>query len=109
MSPPPSPSEAAPSPGGSLGGAEPRPDPLGPEILATRGAGRRVAGKTFRLAAGEWTDASFDAAAELPITDVNGPDERAALLSRLPALAPYAALGARVVVVFEGTVYRFRP
>jgi hypothetical protein len=40
---------------------------------------------------------------------VNGPDQRSSLLSRLPALAPYAALGERVLVVYEGTVYRFRP
>jgi len=109
MSPPPSPSEPAPSPASSPGRARPRADTLDPGVLVTRGAGRRVAGKTFRLRAGEWIDASFDPAAGLPITDVKGPDQRSSLLSRLPALAPYAALGERVVVVFEGTVYRFRP
>lgn len=108
-SPPPAPSEAAPSPAGSTGGAKPREETLDPGVLITRGAGRRVAGKTFRLTAGEWIDASFDPAAGLPITDVNGPDQRSSLLSRLPALTPYAALGERVLVVFEGTVYRFRP
>ena len=86
-----------------------RPERLDPALLAKRGAGRRVAGKTFRLAAGEWVDTAFDAAAGLPTTVANGPGERSALLSRLPALAPYAALGERVVVVFEGTVYRFAP
>ena len=109
ISPPPSASEAAPSPASSPGGAKRRADTLDPGVLVRRGAGRRVAGKTFRLAAGEWIDASFDPAAGLPITDVNGPDQRSSLLSRLPALAPYAALGERVLVVFEGTVYRFRP
>ncbi len=109
ISPPPPPSEMAPSPASSPGAAMPRVDPLDPGLLVTRGAGRRVAGKTFRLAAGEWTDVSFDAAAGLPITEVNGPDQRSALLSRLPALAPYAALGERVLVVLDGTVYRFRP
>ena len=109
MAPLPSPSEAAPSLASSPGSAEPHPNTLDPGVLVTRGTGRRVAGKTFRLAAGEWIDASFDPAAGLPITDVNGPDQRSALLSRLPALAPYAALGERVLVVFKGTVYRFRP
>jgi hypothetical protein len=109
MSPPPSPSEAAPRSTRAPGTAKPRADTLDPGLLVKRGAGRRVAGKSFRHAAGEWIDASFDPAAELPTTDVNGPDQRSALVSRLPALAPYAALGERVVVVFEGTVYRFRP
>jgi len=90
-------------------GPKPGVDTLDPGLLVTRGGGRRVAGKTFRLAAGEWVDASFDPAAGLPISDVNGPDQRSSLLARLPALAPYAALGERVLVVFEGTVYRFRP
>ena len=46
--------------------------------------------------------------AGLPEVDIGGPDERRRILSRLPALAPYFALGDRVVVVFEGTVYRLR-
>jgi len=107
VSPPPI--EAAPPPASSPRGAEPRADTLDPAVLVTRGAARRVAGKTFRLVAGEWIDARFDPATGLPITDVKGPDQRSSLLSRVPALAPYAALGERVVVVFEGTVYRFRP
>ena len=109
LSPPPSPSEAAPSPTSPPVGPTPGAGTLDPGLLVTRGGGRRVAGKTFRLAAGEWVDASFDPAAGLPITDVSGPDRRSSLLARLPALAPYAALGERVLVVFEGTVYRFRP
>ncbi len=108
MSPPPAPSEAAPSPVSSVGSPAPPAEALDPGVLVKRGAGRRVAGKTFRLAKGEWIDASYDPEAGLPITDVNGP-ERSSLLSRLPALAPYAALGERVLVVFEGTAYRFRP
>jgi putative zinc finger protein len=109
ISPPPSPSEAAPSPASSPEAVERGGDTLDPGVLVTRGAGRRVAGKTFRLAAGEWIDASYDAAAGLPITEVKGPDQRSALLSRLPGLTPYAALGERVLVVFEGTAYRLRP
>jgi hypothetical protein len=38
---------------------------------------------------------------------VSTPEERSALLARIPALVPYAALGERVRVVYEGTVYRF--
>ena len=107
--PPPSPDEAAPAPSSPPAGAVPRADALDPGVLVTRGGVRRVAGKTFRLAAGEWTDASFDPAAGLPITEAHGPDQRSSLLSRVPALAPYAALGERVLVVLDGTVYRFGP
>jgi anti-sigma factor RsiW len=78
-------------------------------LLVKRGGERRVAGKTFRLVAGEWRDAAFDPLAGLPVVDVHGARERSALLSRLPALGPYAGLGPRVAVVHEGTVYRFRP
>lgn len=77
-------------------------------LLLKRGGERRVAGKTFRLVAGEWRDAAFDPTAGLPVVEVQ-PLDRAERLSRIPGLAPYAALGPRVVVVFEGTVYRFRP
>jgi hypothetical protein len=66
-----------------------------------------VAGKTFRLVFGEWVDADFDSAALLPELSVSTPEERSALLARIPALAPYAALGERVRVVHEGAVYRF--
>jgi hypothetical protein len=108
-SPPVTQSETVPSPASSPVAAEPRSPSLEPGVLVTRGAGRRVAGKTFRLAKGEWTDASFDPAAGLPIRDVTGPDQRSSVLSLLPGLAPYAALGDRVLVVFDGTVYRFLP
>jgi len=77
-------------------------------LLARRGGLRRVAGKSFRSVAGEWVDVSYEATAGLPEVDVAGPDQRRGILSRLPALAPYFALGDRVVVVFEGTVYRWR-
>jgi hypothetical protein len=77
-------------------------------LLATRGGSKRVAGKTFRLVRGEWVDSGFDPAAGLPVVEVIGPEERRQILVRLPGLAPYLALGDRVVVVFEGTVYRSR-
>lgn len=78
------------------------------DLLVKRGAERRIAGKTFRLVAGEWRDTAFDPVAGFPVVEVQGPQERSALLSRLPGLTRYAELGPRVVVVFEGTVYRFR-
>lgn len=80
-----------------------------PDPLATRrNAVRVVNGKTFRLVAGEWIDAAYDPLAALPVRDLVGPDARTDLLTRMPALAPYAALGATVTVVHEGVVYRFR-
>jgi hypothetical protein len=69
---------------------------------------KRVAGKAFRPVGREWVDMSYEPAAGLPEVDIGGPDERRRILSRLPALAPYFALGDRVVVVFEGTVYHLR-
>lgn len=78
-------------------------------LLVKRGGARHVEGKTFRLAGGQWVDSSFNPAEVLPVVEVTGPVERAKLLGRVPGLTPYAALGESVVVVFEGTVYRFRP
>lgn len=71
------------------------------------GGTRRVAGKTFRLEAGEWVDAAFDAGALLPEMRLTTAFERRALLARVPALRTYAALGDRVTVLHRGTVYRF--
>jgi hypothetical protein len=89
----------------------PAGDPLlDPGLLVKRGgAARRVGERSFRLRAGEWVDTSFDSTTSLPTVLIQGPDERAAVVQRLPALAPYAELGDRVVVVVDGTVYRFTP
>jgi hypothetical protein len=81
--------------------------PADERLLVLRGAQRRVAGKTFRHVFGEWIDADYDSAALLPEVGVSSAEERSALLARIPALAPYAALGERVRVIYEGTVYRF--
>jgi hypothetical protein len=88
-------------------GASTGPGPSDERVPVLRGALRRIAGKTFRLVFGEWIDVEFDPAAALPSLDVKTSEERAALLARIPALAPYAALGERVLVVHQGTVYRF--
>jgi hypothetical protein len=84
------------------------PAPVKPEDVTTRRSGTRLVGpKTFRLVAGEWIDAAYDPAALLPVVDVTSADARRELLARIPALKPYAALGERVTVVHEGSVYRF--
>jgi len=68
---------------------------------------RRVAGKTFYLVNGVWTDSEFKADSKLPETVlVFGNDEYFALLKQKPKLAEYFSLGERVVVVLEGRVYR---
>jgi hypothetical protein len=77
------------------------------DLRARRGAERTIAGKTFHLVAGEWIDAGYDRVGDLPVVEVRTPEERTALLRRLPRLAPYAALGTRVTVVFDDVVYRF--
>jgi hypothetical protein len=79
------------------------------QLLVRRGAVRVVAGKTFRVRAGEWTDTSFNADAQLPAVSIRGPRERAEWLMRIPELEPYARLGNRVTVVWNGTAYRFSP
>lgn len=81
----------------------------GEEPLMKRGAARAVAGKTFRMTGGEWLDTSFDVSTALPTVIVRGRDERSAALQRIPDLVPYAELGDRVTVVWNGTVYRFEP
>jgi Ca-activated chloride channel family protein len=68
---------------------------------------RRVGDKTFYLVNGVWTDSEFNGEAKLPETVLTfGSDEYFALLQQLPKLANYFALGERVVVVFDGRVYR---
>jgi len=70
---------------------------------------RHVAGKTFYLIDGVWTDAEFKADARLPETVLTfGSDEYFALLKQKSMLGSYFSLGERVVVVFEGRVYRTR-
>jgi Ca-activated chloride channel homolog len=68
---------------------------------------RRVAEKTFYLVDNVWTDSEFKADARLPETKVAfGSDEYFALLKQIPKLGSFFSLGERVVVVFEGRVYR---
>ena len=54
-----------------------------------------------------WTDSEFKTDARLPESVVTfGSEEYFALLKQYPKLANYLSLGERVVVVFEGRVYR---
>jgi hypothetical protein len=76
------------------------------DLTRRRSAERRVEGKLFQLTAGEWIDVAYDPLSTLPLVEVRTAAERATLLSRLPALRPFAALGDRVTVVHDGVVYR---
>ena len=68
---------------------------------------QHVAGKTFYLVDNVWTDSEFKRDSGLPETVVKfGSDEYFALLKQHPKLAGYFSLGERVLVVFEGRVYR---
>jgi Ca-activated chloride channel family protein len=68
---------------------------------------RSVGNKTFYLRDGVWTDSEFKTEARQPETTLTfGSDEYFALLGREPRLAEYFSLGERVVVVYQGRVYR---
>lgn len=68
---------------------------------------RRTGGKTFYLVDGVWTDSEFKPESKLPeVALVFGTDEYFSLLKQHPKLGSYFSLGERVVVVFEGRVYR---
>ncbi len=69
---------------------------------------KNVGGKTFYLReGGVWTDAEFKPEAKLPETSVAfGSDAYFDLIKSQPKLADYFALGERVVVIFNGRVYR---
>ena len=68
---------------------------------------RRIAGKTFYLRDGVWTDSELKPLSKLQETTLTfGSDAYFELLKQKPKLADYFSLGERVVVVFEGRVYR---
>jgi hypothetical protein len=68
---------------------------------------RHVAGKTFYLRDGVWTDSEFKAEAKLPVVKLKfAGDEYFDLIGREPKLAECLALGRRVVVVWKGKVYQ---
>jgi Ca-activated chloride channel family protein len=68
---------------------------------------RSVGGKTFYLREGVWTDAEFKADTGKPETTLTfGSDAYFALLKDKPRLAEFFSLGERLVVVYEGRIYR---
>jgi Ca-activated chloride channel family protein len=68
---------------------------------------KRVADKSFYLIDGVWTDSQFKADAKLPEKSLRfSSDEYFLLLNEKPQLARYFSLGERVIVVFDGMVYR---
>lgn len=68
---------------------------------------KNIGGKTFYLREGVWTDSELKADSTLPETTIKfGSDEYFALLKQKPKLGEFFSLGERVVVVFEGRVYR---
>jgi Ca-activated chloride channel homolog len=89
--------------------ARERQDASRVENDAPSNAVRRIAGKTFYLTEGVWTDSEFKAESRLPETVLTfGSDEYFAMLKQNPKLGSYFSLGERVVVVFEGRVYRVK-
>ncbi|HKR58609.1 MAG TPA: VWA domain-containing protein, partial [Pyrinomonadaceae bacterium] len=68
---------------------------------------RTVGRKTFYLRDEVWTDAEFKPDAKLPETTLRfGTDEYFSLLGKKPKLGDFFALGEKVIVVYEGRVYR---
>jgi Ca-activated chloride channel family protein len=68
---------------------------------------KNVGGKTFYLRDDVWTDSEFKVGTGLPESVVNfGSDEYFTLLKQKPGLGQFFSLGKRVVVVFEGRIYR---
>jgi Ca-activated chloride channel family protein len=113
--------QAAPSPGvaqqvvtvtgeqaiGQSKAAREQQDVIRVEDKTRKDAVRRIEGKTFYLIDGVWTDSEFKAESKLPETAlVFGSDDYYALLKQHSKLGSFFALGERVVVVFEGRVYR---
>jgi len=72
-----------------------------------KSAMRRIGGKTFYLINDVWTDSELKADDKLPETTLTfGSEAYFDLIKQKPKLADYFSLGERVVVVFEGRVYR---
>lgn len=68
---------------------------------------RQVAGKTFYLLDGVWTDSEFKTEAKLPVVKLKfASDEYFNLIGQETKLAECFALGQRVVVVWKGKVYQ---
>jgi type II secretory pathway component PulM len=102
----------APDERSGAGEPSPRPpaDDVEPELLALRGGARDVDGKTFRLQGDEWVDDAWTATpVRPPITLVRGTPAWRAALDQRPALARYAEVGPRVLVVLDSFAFRILP
>jgi hypothetical protein len=103
---------SAPSSGPGEGdpGRRPPARNVEPELLALRGGAREVEGKTFRLRGDEWVDDAWTAPpGHAPTTLVRGTDAWRAALRERPALARYAEVGPRVLVVLDSLAFRILP
>jgi Ca-activated chloride channel family protein len=68
---------------------------------------RTVGAKTFQLKNGVWTDTEFNEGSNLPARTVKfGAEEYFKLVTDDPALAQFFSVGEKVIVVFNGKVYR---
>jgi Ca-activated chloride channel family protein len=68
---------------------------------------RTIAGKTFYLRDGVWTDGEFKPQSRLPEVKLTFASEAYFdLVAKEPKLADFFALGKRVIVVWKGKVYR---
>jgi len=94
--PTPRPPSATPRPGGA---PPPAPPPAPPAVEQ-----RFVGDKSFVLKDGVWIDTAYETGTET-VKVPFGSDAYFQLLAEKPDLAPYFALGERVIVVFEGSAY----
>ncbi|MFL6254574.1 MAG: VIT and vWA domain-containing protein [Pyrinomonadaceae bacterium] len=110
-SPAPPPKEAAKAKTGEVAVRQSKRDRAQQEAMIIEGEDspemRKVGDKTFYLRDDVWTDSEFKADAKLPETALEfGGDEYFALIKREPQLARFCSLGERVVIVYNGRVYR---
>jgi Ca-activated chloride channel family protein len=68
---------------------------------------KNVGGKTFYLRDEVWTDSEFKPGMTLPVTVIKfGSDEYFTLLKQKRQLGDFFSLGEKVIVVFEGRIYK---
>ena len=85
------------------------PTTEGGAAVAVQELVRLVGSKTFVMRSGVWTDTAFDADAMQPQPVAFASDAYFDLLTTVPELGQYLALGEAVLVVHEGTAYQVMP